>query len=95
MIDDLLMPDMVDCLRPAELEWKFTRLGYFASTVQATYLSTLVTQHIQSKDRYPDDVRREEAIKLDRALQAFSFTLIPPPGKAEGTYCGSYWMRTK
>jgi hypothetical protein len=85
---------MVECSEPAAFEREFTRLGYFASTVQATYLSSLVAQHIRSTDRDPD-ARREDTIKLDRALQSFAFTMIPPPGRAEGAYCGAYWMRTK
>jgi hypothetical protein len=71
----------------------FTKLGNFPSTIQATYLSSLVTTHINHE--YPShEDRREAAGRLDAALESFGSTLIPPPGCAEGVYCGAYWMRT-
>lgn len=71
---------------------EFTRLGNFGSTIQATYLSSLVTDHITENKGY--EMREAEARKLDAALQSFACTLIPPPGKADGRYCGAYGLRT-
>jgi hypothetical protein len=71
----------------------FTRLGPFASTVQAVYFIGLVNEHIQSFNRTPEQ-HEEDKIQLDTALHSFSVTLIPPPGKSRGKYCGAFALRT-
>ena len=90
---DLITPDMT-AYEGAELfSREFTRLGNFGSTIQATYLSSLVTRHITDESKCHAS-REDEARKLDTALQSFACTLIPPPGMADGQYCGAYGLRT-
>ena len=89
---DLVTPNLTD----GQIELfnrEFTRLGNFGSTIQACYLSTLVTAHITNTCTIPED-KQEEARKLDTALQSFGCVLIPPPGMAVGSYCGAYGLRT-
>ena len=90
---DLITPDMT-VYKGAELfNREFTRLGNFGSTIQATYLSSLVTRHITDESKC-NVSREDEARRLDMALQSFACTLIPPPGMADGQYCGAYGLRT-
>ena len=87
--DDLILPHMIDEGNVDLLDRKFTRISPFGSTVQATYISNLVTNHI--RNRSGDPVSWEtEARCLDAALKAFASSLIPPPGKSIGLYCGAY-----
>jgi hypothetical protein len=89
---DLVVPDMIGS--GTELfNREFTRLGTFGSTIQATYLSSLLNSHITntSKDYASKDA---DARRLEAALQSFGCTLIPPPGMADGAYCGAYGLRT-
>ena len=92
--DDLILPDMIDEGQPGLFDREFTKLGHFGSTIQATYLSSLVTSHITSGS--DDSVAREAGTRnLDTALNSFTSTLIPPPGKADGRYCGAFGVCTK
>lgn len=89
---DLVTPDMTD--GQTELfNRPFTRLGSFGCTIQACYLSSLVTRHITDASKSYSE-KEVEARKLDAALQSLSCVLIPPPGMAEGAYCGAYGLRT-
>ena len=92
--DDLVLPDMADEGEDALFEREFRKMGRFGSTIQATYVSSLVSIHITSGDE--SNVSREaEARKLDIALQSFFLTLIPPPGKAVDIYCGPFGLLIK
>jgi len=72
---------------------EFTTLSPFTTTVQATYFSSLVTEHILHGSKDPVS-RGFATVKLDMMLQAFGGTLIPPPGKAVGHYCGAFGIST-
>ena len=64
--DDLVLPDMADEGEDALFEREFTKMGRFGSTIQATYVTSLVSIHITSGDE--SNVSREaEARKLDIA----------------------------
>jgi hypothetical protein len=90
---DLITPDMTVESEIELFNRPFTKLGNFGSTIQATYLTSLVTHHTTSS--HPSlESREEEAKKLDAALQSFACTLIPPPGRADGQYCGAYGLRS-
>ncbi|CZR57315.1 uncharacterized protein PAC_07204 [Phialocephala subalpina] len=91
--NEMLLPEDVDLSYPGIEDRGSTRFGSFAAAIQMTYLSDLVTQHILDESKSP--ARREaDAAKLDIALQNFSGACIPPPGKANGKYCGPYAIRT-
>ena len=86
---DLLLPSHIDQSRSLFKTRDFTALGPYASTIQATYLLNLTTRHVLDVDQ---DASSKEygTTKLDIALQSFGSSLIPPPGKAAGRYCGAY-----
>lgn len=92
--DDLVLPSMVKEGKPELLSREFTRMSRFESTVQATYLSSLVMKHINISN---DDhiLRNKEFRNLDITLHSFCSALIPPPEKATGRYCGSFGVRTR
>ncbi|KAE8444877.1 hypothetical protein EG329_014125 [Mollisiaceae sp. DMI_Dod_QoI] len=91
--DELLLPEDVNLAIPEMTDRGFTRYGSFAAVIQATHLSDLTTQHVLDESKSP--ARREaDSAKLDIALQHYTGACIPPPGKAEGKYCGPYGMRT-
>ena len=90
---DLITPDMTVYEGSELFNREFTRLGNFGSTIQATYLSSLVTRHITEDSKF-DATREVETKKLDTAPQSFACTLIPPPGMADGAYCGAFGLRT-
>jgi hypothetical protein len=92
--DDLITPDMVHDGQCELFNREFTRMGRFGSTIQATYLSDLVDSHITGDNEYHPSTEIQ-ARKLDAALQSFFTTLIPPPGKADGQYCGSFGVSMK
>lgn len=92
--DDLLLPDDVEETGSELKSSGFTKFGNFAATVQGTYLSSLVTHHVLG-DYHDPKSRQTRAAKLDAALHYFAGALIPPPGEAEGSYCGGYGMRTR
>ena len=71
----------------------FTTLSPFAAIIQATYLSSLVTQHVFHGAKDPV-TRRSDSTRLDLNLAAYAGALIPPPGKAAGHFCGAYGIRT-
>lgn len=71
----------------------FTSLDPFAASIQVAYLYSLVTEHIQCP-YFDPEIRNATVAKLDAALQTSAFTLIPPPGKATGEYCGAFSLRT-
>jgi hypothetical protein len=92
--DDLITPDMVHDGQCGLFNRKFTRMGRFGSTIQAAYLSDLVDSHIAGgNEDHPS--KEAQARKLDAALQSFFSTLLPPPGKADGQYCGSFGVSTR
>lgn len=70
-----------------------TTLSPFSATLQATYISNLVTEHVLRGSKDPE-IRQNETTKLDLMLQSFGGALIPQPGKAAGHYCGAFAVRT-
>ena len=72
----------------------FTTLSPFATTVQATYLSNLATEHVLRGSTEPE-TRQKATAKLDLILQSYGGALIPPAGQAVGHYCGAFGIRTK
>lgn len=91
--DEMLLPEDVNLAFLDVEDRGCTRFGSFAAAIQMTYLSDLVTRHILDESKSP--ARREaDAAKLDIALQGFATACIPPPGKANGKYCGPYAIRT-
>lgn len=70
---------------------EFTRMSPFGSTIQATYISSLVANHISDRDEDPVSWETKAGY-LDLVIQEFCSTLIPPPGKSIGSFCGSFGM---
>ncbi|KUJ22123.1 uncharacterized protein LY89DRAFT_394604 [Mollisia scopiformis] len=91
--DEIVLPEDVDLENLDLADRGCTRFGPFAAVVQMTYLTDLTTKHILDESKSPEE-RVADAAKLDIALQHFSGACIPPPGKAEGKYCGPYGLRT-
>ncbi|KAH8672510.1 hypothetical protein BGZ60DRAFT_374149 [Tricladium varicosporioides] len=89
--DDILLPQEFK-QQETELNRDSSRFAPFATTIQATYLSQLVTQHVLNSPKDPS-TRKTEAAKLEAALQHFTGACIPPPGKAIGRYCAPYGIR--
>lgn len=91
---ELYLADDLDTANAVEMvSSPFTSLSPFACVVQATYLADLVAQHIL-RGPTGSDARQKAVLKLDLILQAYASALIPPPGKATGSYCGAYSIRT-
>ena len=68
--DDLVLPDTIDEGEHGLFDREFTKMGQFGSTIQATYVSSLVSIHVTSGS--DDSVSREAgARKLDIALKSF------------------------
>ncbi|EHL03661.1 hypothetical protein M7I_0306 [Glarea lozoyensis 74030] len=94
VISDMLLPEHINLEdRGAIPSRQFTGLGPFPTTIQAVYLSTLIDEHIKTTFSNPE-LRKLNARKLHACLESFSGACIPGPGKSEGTYCGSYSIRT-
>jgi hypothetical protein len=92
--DGLVLPHMVDEGRHDLFNREFTRMNHFQSTIQATYLSSLVTNLITAEVK--DSTSRDAEIRnLDAALHSFCSALMPSPGKATGQYCGAFGARTR
>jgi hypothetical protein len=91
---DLVLPYMVCEGRPDLFNRQFTRMTRFQSLIQATYLSSLVTTHINADAEYSPS-RDTEVKDLDVALHSFCSALIVPPHQTTGRYCGAYGVRTR
>jgi hypothetical protein len=89
--DDLILPHMIDEGNIDLLDREFTKMSPFGSTIQATYISNLVANHISNRGEDPVSWETQ-ARCLDAVLKAFASSLIPPPGKSIGSYCGAYGM---
>ena len=89
---DLITPDMTDS-GIESFDRRFTRLGNFGSTIQATCLSSILTRHITNTSKSYEE-KEKESMKIDIALQSFGCTLMPPPGMANDTYCGAYSLQS-
>jgi hypothetical protein len=93
--DDLLLPEQIETTGELKLKNRgFTKLSVYSTIIQSTYLSSLVTRHVLDRSK-GSDTREAEAARLDTALQSFGSSLIPPPGQANGDYCGAYAIRTR
>ena len=71
----------------------FTSLTPFSTTLQATYLNHLVTEHILNGSE-DFTTRRLHTLRLTVILQHYEDVLVPPPGEAVGHYCGAYGLQT-
>jgi len=91
---DLLLPPHIDQSRSFFENREFTALSPYAATIQATYLLNLTTHHVLDVVKDPIS-RGYGTTKLDMALQSFGSSLIPPPGKAAGSYCGAYSIHAR
>lgn len=86
----LILPGTPEILETGLHSRAFTGLGPFASSVQATYLLSLVVRHVFHQKNDKDRVTK--LLELDAALNSFAGSMIPPPGEARGRYCGGYGM---
>ena len=91
---DLVLPYMALEGRPGIFSRKFTRMTRFQSVIQATYLSSLVTNHITACLEHSPS-RDIEVQNLDAALHSFCSALIPPPNQGIDRYCGAYGVRSR
>jgi hypothetical protein len=90
--DDLLLPEQIKDEVPLLEAHGFSRFGPFATSVQATYLYSLVIRHLVETSK-PSNVRKSDAAKLDATLSAFTGACIPPPTQAKGFYCAAFSIR--
>jgi len=93
--EDLVLPQDLDAAwsSAGPLRREFTKFGSFAATVQSTYLAGLVVRHVQDDSR-DLSTRKNDAARLEGALQSYLCALIPPAGEAKGSYCGAFGIRT-
>ncbi|KAH7419276.1 hypothetical protein BKA64DRAFT_12764 [Cadophora sp. MPI-SDFR-AT-0126] len=93
--EDLVLPQDLDVAWSSggHLNRDFTKFGPFAATVQSTYLAGLVVRHVQDDSR-DASTRKNDAARLEGALQSYLCALIPPAGEAKGSYCGAFGIRT-
>ncbi|KAF4625498.1 hypothetical protein G7Y89_g12669 [Cudoniella acicularis] len=77
---DLLLPQQVKVENMKLQTRDFSKFTPFATTIQAVYLSSLVTEHVLNESR-DSASRKADAAKLDAALQHFvsHFPPQPPP----------------
>jgi hypothetical protein len=87
--DGLILPHIVGAGNLDLFNSGFTMISPFGSTVQATYISSLVTEHIRNYDKDPISWETE-AQQLDLTIQSFCSNLIPHPGKSVGQYCSTF-----
>lgn len=93
--DDLVLPGTSAISQIGLHSRGFTRFGPFASSVQATYLLSLVMRHVLGGEINSTESRQRNLVELDTALHSFASAMIPPPGEGKGDYCGGYSMFTK
>ncbi|KAK0125399.1 hypothetical protein ONS95_000583 [Cadophora gregata] len=93
--EDLILPQDLEVAwsTSGPLNRNFTKFGSFAATVQSTYLAGLVVRHVQDDSR-DAPTRKNDAARLEGALQSYLCALIPPAGEAKGSYCGAFGIRT-